>query len=262
VLLQSARRWLVKRDALDRLLLIWFVVVFVLFSLVRTKFDWYLLPLYVPLVMMLARGCSEFLHQEKDRLLVWATVASFFAGAYVLPLGLAHEGFLWRLTPYAYLPSSFIDTVSGRTVVAAAVTALVVAATLLLKTQTIIKPTRVVGMAVIVYLLAIAGGWQYSYLKHLPATAPLKDMSAKLSALKAKDVDVVGINLVTQPAGDYYLRSVSGLTVHELKQADDVSHSLILTDTNSPQYDSVRGMGSAILERDHFVLLERPVMAQ
>ena len=80
--------------------------------------------------------------------------------------------------------------------------------------------------------------------------------------MKATDVDVVGINLVTQPAGDYYLRSVAGLAVHELKQVDAVSHSLVLTDTNSPQYDSVRGMGSAILERDHFALIQRPVMAQ
>lgn len=261
-LLQSSRRWLMKRDALDRLLLIWFAVVFVLFSLVKTKFDWYLLPLYVPLVMMLARGCSEFLHQEKDRLLVWATVASFFAGAYVLPLGLAHEGFLWRLTPYAYLPSSFADTASGRTVVAAVITALAVGVTLLLKTQTIIKPTRIVGMVTIVYLLAIAGGWQYSYIKHLPTSSPLKDMAARLSSMKAKDVDVVGINLVTQPAGDYYLKSVAGLTVHELKHADAVSHDLILTDANSPLYDSVSSMGSAILERDHFALIQRPVMAQ
>lgn len=260
--LLSARRWLMKRDALDRLLLIWFVTVFVLFSFVRTKFDWYLLPLYAPLVMILSRGCSEFLHQEKDRPLVWATVASFFAGAYVLPLGIAHVGILWKLTPYAYLPSSFADTFSGRTIVAAAITALSVGITLLLKTQTIVKPTRAVGMVTIVYLLVIAGGWQYSYIKHLPTTAPLKDMAAKLSTMQVKDVDVVGINLVTQPAGDYYLRSVSGLTVHELKQADAVSHDLILTDANSPLYDSVRGMGSAILERDHFALIQRPVMAQ
>ena len=260
-LLLSARRWLVKRDTVDRLLLIWFAVVFVLFSLVRTKFDWYLLPLYVPLVMMLARGCSEFLHQQKDRFLVWTTVASFFIGVYVLPLGIAHEGILWKLTPFAYLPASFTDTVSGRIVVSAVVTALIVAVTLVLRTQTVVKPTRVVGMATIVYLLAIAGGWQYSYIKHLPTTAPLKDMAQRLSSMKAKDVDVVGINLVTQPAGDYYLRSVIGLTVHELKQADEASHSLVLTDMNSSQYDSVQGMGSAILERDHFVLLQRPVMA-
>lgn len=261
-LILAVRRWLFKRDALDRLLVLWFAVVFILFSLVKTKFDWYVLPLYPPLVMVLARGCSEFLHQQKDRLLVWAATLSFAAGIIVLPIGIAHEGVLWKLTPFAYVPTVFVNALWGRVIVSLVVTAVVVVITLILRTQTIIKPTRIVGMILIMYLVVMAGGWSYSYIKHEPSTSALKDIARELQVTHITDVDIVGMNMLTQPAGYYYLRSINGLRVHENVRVDAVSHAVILTSTDSSQYGSVLAKGSVILKRDHFALIRVATMEQ
>ncbi|MFH0829145.1 MAG: glycosyltransferase family 39 protein [Candidatus Kerfeldbacteria bacterium] len=261
-LLLSLRRILKSRDEFDRLLLVWITVVFIVFSFVKTKFDWYILPLYAPLVLVLARGFSEFLHQKSDRLLTAFAALSFFVGIYLLPQGLAHEGLLWRATPFAYVPEWFVLTVAGKLIVAAVVTGIVIGVTFLLRTQTIIEPTRAVGMAVIVYLVIIAFGWQYSYLKHLPTASPLKDIAERVSEVRAEKLDVVGIRLVTQPAGYYYLRRMPDLSIRELSNADEAQGPLILVASDSPQYDSVRNRGNAILERDRFVLFEVATMKQ
>lgn len=260
--LLALRRIVRLRDAFDRFLVIWIGVVFVLFSFVQTKFDWYILPLYPALVMVLARGFTEFLHQKSDRLLVWAALASFLSGVALLPQGIAHEGLLWKLTPFAYLPAWYTVTVGGQLIVAAATTAIVMVITILLKRQTIIEPTRIVGMIVIGYLVAMSFGWQYSYIKHLPSTSPLKDVANELRRVKATELDVVGINLTVQPAGYYYLRSVPDLKLYELKSVDDLGSSHALVQAGTPQYDSAMVRGSAILIRDRFALVFTPTMQQ
>ncbi len=258
----ALRRMIRSRDAFDRFLVVWTGVVFVLFSFVRTKFDWYILPLYPALVMVLARGFTEFLHQKADRVLVWTSAASFFAGVALLPQGIAHEGLLWKLTPFAYLPEWYAATVGGQLVVAIATTAAVVVMTILLKRQTIIEPTRAVGMIVIGYLVVMAFGWQYSYIKHLPTSSPLKDVANELRRVNATALDVIGINLTVQPAGYYYLRSVPDLKLRELKNADELNGPYALVQVRSPQYDSVMARGSAILTRDRFALVFTPPMQQ
>lgn len=256
--LAAVRRIWKERNEFDRLLVIWIGVVFILFSFVQTKFDWYILPLYPALAMLLARGFSEFLHQKSDRLLVAGAAVSFLAGVALLPQGIAHEGLLWKMTPYAYLPARFADTAGGTVAVAAVTTAVVVLVTILLKRQTVIEPTRAVGMLVIVYLLTVAFGWQYSYIKHLPATSALKEVAQEVRKVGATELDVVGITMTTQPAGYYYLRSVAGLRLREIGRADDLAAPYALVVRDTPQYASVSVKGSAILTRDRFVLVFIP----
>lgn len=255
--LLAVRRALRDRDELDRLLIIWFVVVFAIFSLVRTKFDWYILPLYPALVIMLARAATEFLHQHADRLLVWATTLSCAAGLFAVPLGIAHEGALWRLTPFAYLPDSASETVFGRILVACFITLLIVAVTSLLRSRTVVQPIRIVGMVMISYFVVLATGWQLSYLRHIPTTTPMKEIAGIVADRKAGDIDVIGLKLLTQPAGYFYLRRIPGLTVTERVNRDDIRSSLVLSDTSWSGYDLLLAEGDVILQRDHFVLLER-----
>lgn len=253
----AVRRAIRDRDELDRLLIIWIVIVFGVFSLVRTKFDWYLLPLYPALIIIVARAITDFLHQRLSRPFVLAALASFAAGMYVLPLGIAHEGVLWQLTPFAYLPDGASGTVIGRTAVACLVTAVVIAVTSFLRSRTVVKPSRLAGMAVVLYFAVMALGWQFSYLRHLPTTSPLKDIAARIDELNVSEVDVVGVNLLTQPAGYFYLRRVPGLTVSERVSIDDIRTSFVLTDTAWSPYDLLLSQGDVILQREHFVLLER-----
>ncbi len=254
-ILLAVRRAFKDRDRLDRLLLIWVAVVFGLFTLARTKFDWYILPIYPALGLLLARSISEFLHRAEQRWMAVGALISLAAAWYAMPFGLAPAGILWKLTPYAYV-STVADSLTGRIVVALVATGLVALLALALRRSTLQQPNRAVGIAVTAYLLLLTLGWQVSYLRHLPTSSPLKTISQKVDELDARQLDVIGIDLLRQPAGYFYLRRVPGLAVREVQSPSRLESDLTLT-TTDPQYASVRARGNAILQRGKFILIER-----
>lgn len=253
-LLLAVRRMIRHRDELDRLLLLWIGVVFILFSFVQTKFDWYILPIYPALALLLTRGIYEFLHVTTDRLALWGMVASFALALAILPLGLAHEGLLWKLTPYGYLPFDASTTFAR---VAMAVLAIVVLTLLglALRRRLVANPVRLFGIVATAYFLVLSFGWQASYLRHLPTTSPLKFMAEAIASSGVENLDVVRVSLLTQPAGYFYLRRIPGLVLREVKGGEEIKGPLVLT-TKAGLDDSLRSQTDAILERDRFILLK------
>lgn len=251
----SIRRALQQRDPIDRMLLIYTAVVFALFTIVKTKFDWYILPIYPGLVLLLSRSISEFLHERSDRITLWGALVSFGALVYALPFGLAHAGILWRATPYAYLPQAAVS-LPGRLMVSAGICALLFLIVLLLAKRTVVHATRVVGIVLVVAICGLSLGWLGSYLRHLPTTSALKEVSEKVHGLKATSLDVIGVDLLRQPAGYFYLRRIPNLTLREVKSSHDLESALVLT-TTDPAYLSVRSSGRGILQRDTYRLIDR-----
>lgn len=253
--LLALRRAIRDRNQLDRLLLVWSTVVFVLFSLIQTKFDWYILPIYPALGLLLSRAVWELVKQPR-RLVVGGWLASLALLVYVLPRGLAHEGLLWQLTPYAYLPEAAL-TSGGRVLIGLGIAALVWSVAIALRRR-IGRPEKPFAALGVVYVVALALGWQLSYLRHLPTTAPFKDVAQQLDDLNATTVDVVGVKLLTSPAGYFYLRRVPNLMVQEVAAAAARSPYVLTTLTERGRFTGSR----AILERDRYVLLEwRPAEA-
>ncbi|MBI4426771.1 MAG: glycosyltransferase family 39 protein [Candidatus Kerfeldbacteria bacterium] len=246
--LLGARRWLRSRDELDRLLLVWAAAVFSLFSVIQTKFDWYVLPIYPALVLLLARAVWELV-KRPDWLLTGGFLVSLAAAVYGLPLGLAHEGLLWQLTPYSYLPAAALS--SGGRVVVGLTTAAVVWLVVALLRRWRERPLKAVTTLSTIYVVALALGWQISYLRHLPTSSPLQELAGRLDHLKAGQVDVVGVKLLTQPAGYFYLRR-AGVAVREVTAETAAGPYVLTTTASRDQF----GQGRAILERDRFVLLE------
>lgn len=256
--LMSVRRWRRSGDDVDRLLLIWMATVFVVFSAVQTKFDWYVLPLYPAVVIVLARGVTEFLHQRNDRLLIVLAGLAVFGTIALLPDGLAHEGLLWMLTPFGWIDDRLATSLIGRLAVAAAVTAAVLIMTWALRAQTVIAPTRAIGMVVVIGLLFMAVGWQASYLRHLPSDGAFRDIAAELERRGGSSLDVVEIDLLRQPAGYFYLRRVPGLKVHELSTGQAIGSDYLLTTKDMAAQLSVdRPVEGAILERGSYLLFQR-----
>lgn len=250
------RRVFVKRDALDRLLLLWFAVVLVLFTVVKTKFDWYLLPIYPAYALLLARWFADLLRESSDRLTRWGFIASAALGVAVLPLGIAHEGILWKLTPFAYLPAGVVSSAAGRLMVGVVVAGMLVLIGAGLRNRIIAQPERMLSALVIAYFLVVAFGWQVSYLRHLPTSSPLKEISQKVETVRATALDVIGFTLETQPAGYFYLRRIPWLSVREVKTLDDLTNTVVLT-TLDPKNASIRERGDAILERGNYILIEQ-----
>lgn len=256
IILAIRRVWK-QRDPLDRLLLIWTVVVFVAFSLVKTKFDWYILPIYPALAFLIGRMMTEFLHMEKrDRLLVIVALASFAWFVFRIPQDFVHAGALWRATPFAYLPEWFSDSTAGRLIVAAVSSAGVVVVMRLLHHRIRIASTRAVGMVLVVYLWALAFGWQVSYLRHLPTSSDYTRLAEAVIKQSERQVDVVGVSLETRPALNFYLRRIEGLAVREVLMPEAATAPLVLT-TPALQQTSFSGSSDGILEIGDYVLLRQ-----
>lgn len=74
------------------MLLCWAGLVFVLFSLAKTKVFGYILPLFPPLSILGARALTDILFNEKAR--AWSEILQTFAGLFILILGLFIATFL------------------------------------------------------------------------------------------------------------------------------------------------------------------------
>ncbi|MBI4092297.1 MAG: glycosyltransferase family 39 protein [Candidatus Kerfeldbacteria bacterium] len=252
-ILALRRAWWQSSD-LDRLLLIWIAVVWLLFTLVQTKFDWYILPLYPGLALLLARGVEELFLKARDRLVIGVYVLAVAATAFYLPDGLAREGILWKMTPYAYLPEA-ASSVGGRVLVAIGVVLLIAALTIVVRKLTTVRPPSLLGALGVGYVLVIALGWYGSYLRHLPTASAFKTMAERVDRADASELSVIGLNLATQPAGYFYLRRIPDLKLREVRTVDELSSGLVLT-TTADDTSTIRSQGRTILQQGNFVLLD------
>lgn len=256
-MLQALRRAIRERDGLDRLLLIWIGAVFLAFSFVRTKFDWYLLPLYPAVVFVTARGLSEFFHRSGSTWLRLANAAALAGTVAILPLGLAHNGALWRATPFGWMPDWFADAWIGRMVISVGVVVVLTVIAWWLRRRAR-DAVRLVGIAATVWLAVLAIGWYGSYLRHLPTSSPFKDVAVAVEQTGTRQLDVLDVSLLTQPAGNFYLRRIPGLTVHEVRIGDRLDAPYLLTTELRVRTMSVaRPFGDAILERSPYLLFRR-----
>ncbi len=255
-LIFAVRRAFRNRDSLDRMLLVWFLVVLMLFSFVQTKFDWYILPLYPALALIMTRSIAEYLQAADDRamhVLAFLTLAATIA---LLPSGLAHTGLIWMMTPYGFLPDAVSTSVAGRLSAGVLVSVIVVVLARSLRGRIVVAPTRAIGIFLTVYFLVVALAWQGSYLRHQPMTAPFKEIAEKVDVLNVEGIDVTGFTLVTQPAGYFYLRRIPDLKLREVKTPDDLTSRVVLT-TLDAQNASIRDRGDAILEAGNYILIEQ-----
>jgi hypothetical protein len=182
-------------------------------------------------------------------------VLSFAVIVYRFPQDLVHAGFLWHMTPFAYVPVSLADAVLGKiSVIVVSIGAILLLA-LVLKNRTVVLPQRLIGIALTLYLLGMVFGWQFSYLRHIPTASPAKEVAMKVQELRIQNLDVLGINLKTQPALYFYLRRINGLNVVERGSAA-LTSMYVLTTADELRQNTVRP-GNAILIREPFALIER-----
>lgn len=226
-LLASIVRFVRVRDALDRLLLLAIVVLFLVFSAAQTKFAWYILPLFPFLAMLAGRTVQTFIESHK-RWLDLAFILGFFGTIFILPTGLEATRTLWKLLPHAYLPSWFSATTGGRLLVAGVATMLLLVLFVWVR-RVLMQPRLVVGGAVLVYIFSIAFGWQLAHIRSYPVQAPLQVLAKEARDLPAGPLDVYGVDLLRQPAGYFYLRRDTALTLREVDSASAVTASLVLT---------------------------------
>lgn len=242
---------LATRDRLARLASIWLLTVFVLFSAVQTKFDWYVLPLY-PALALLAGLAVQRLWQNQSRLTAMVAVVLTAWSVAELPFGISNAGTLGLLTPFRSLPEQFSATALGRWAVGSA-TALVAAGIVLLIRRRWQRQASLAWMALLLYLAGVAFAWQVWYIRNLPSTSPFKEIAAQVAGQSVRRVSVVGFHTLQQPAGYFYLRRIPNLRVRDVTAPEDAGDSLVLTTVEFIEHPSLLSR-SVILQKDKFVL--------
>lgn len=248
-------RWIRQRDALDRLLVIWVAAVAIMFTLVQTKFDWYILPLYPATVLLLVRLFSKLLERNQAVLRILFLLAFGWA-IYLLPAGLKESGNLWKLTPYVYFPTiSLVDWVQRLFV-----SIVCVAAVLLLffacRRYAPHRATVFTGSLALAFFIILAAAWQLSYFRHLPDQASLKSIADFAAQHSLRRLDAVDADLVHQPALYFYLNRIPGLQLNELRAGSQPTSPYVLTRETSLM--SLPEPCCAILTAGAYMLLEQP----
>jgi 4-amino-4-deoxy-L-arabinose transferase-like glycosyltransferase len=240
------------RDAVDRLSLLTIALVFGIFSAALTKFAWYILPLFPFLSLLSGRVMEEF-HEQKKRWLDLLMLVGAFGTAYILPTGLEANRTLWKLLPHAYLPTWFSETAPGKLVVAAVAAAILLAVFFWLR-RALLQPRLVLGGAVLAFLLCIAAGWQFAKIRSLPDSAPLEEIARALRERQATSLDVLGVDLLRQPAGYFYLRRAGAIPRELAEKAEPPTTPYVLVLDTDPRLALVQSQRRLILSEGPYRL--------
>lgn len=213
-------RWR-RGEANSRLLILAAIVPLILFSLAQTKYDHYIQPVYPVLAILLALmvrdlwSTTKFEGRLKSAL--WLTIAWFI---FLMPPRLAHDGALWQLTPYGWLPESWAHG-SIKIMVAIISVGVLWAVTWFIGRQWKKSSTRIILAVVLSYIFILSLGWQYSYLKHLPTSSRFKTLAAETQRIGIGQVQMVNISHLSEPAGYFYFHR-AGIRTTESTQATEL----------------------------------------
>lgn len=250
-LLLGGYRALRARDALDRLLLIAVLVVFAVVSAMQTKFAWYVLPLLPPAALLAGRAIQEAFEGRRrwiDGLLIFG----FFGSMFILPTGIDRTRTLWRVLPHAYLPTWFSATTLGRAALAFAATAILCLFALWVR-RYLMRPHAVLSGIVLSYLFLVALGWQIAQIRSMPSASPLEHIAAAAQGRRLARLDAVGVDLLRQPAGYFYLRR-SGATIHELPAGSAPTSDYVLTTAGDETAKGLHATRSYLLQEGNYLL--------
>lgn len=225
----STVNWWRKKNPLDRLLLIWSLSVFIIFTLINTRREWYILPLYPALAMMVARMAMSGWNKLAG-VWRWGFFASVAATVFILPHAIQKTQALWKMEPYRYLPSIFTTTMVGRWAVGIMVAVILWGIAYVVHRMRKWNAERIMIILAFVIFGGLTLGWSVTNIKTLPKTLPLKTIATYIEQHQITAVTAVGLRLKSQPAGYWYLRRLDGLSVTEISAQNPVPNGYILID--------------------------------
>lgn len=246
-------RWRQDSSGLDRLLIVWLVVTMLLFSLIQTRREWYILPIYPAAVMMVAIAAWSWWRDRQSSVIRGAMILSATAAfGYLmtdhhLRLALAHFPVLKELT------RPWWRTLSGQVAFGVIAILILVVAALLLARWRSSWWRWFVGLGGGA-MVCVALGWSLLYIYSLPATLPLKTIANYIKRENVNNLSLIGTALKKQPAGYFYILR---LDTHSTEYASGTPPPtpLVLTtveDKNSP----LNTRGRVVARKDPFILLD------
>lgn len=204
---RQARR---DRGSPLRLLLLWFAVTFVFFTLVRTKFDWYLLPLYPAAALLLTPWIARLINQP-SRTVAAGHALSLAAYFFLLPDAVHPASVLRWTVPFTYLTGWSINAAN-----ATAIGIVVILAFFLLTNKG--RASAITGGLVLTHLLIIGVGWSLLTIRAERTNSPLPQLASSVESTSPTRLYVKGVDLLHYPAAYWYFRGIPGVTLVDLEK--------------------------------------------
>lgn len=200
--------WRRRRSVLG-LPLVWFAVTFIFFSVFRTKFDWYLLPLYPAAALILTPWLMTVL-ERPTRWVSLAHAVSIFGVFLMLPRLLHPDSVLRWSVPLTYLTGLKIT-----------LPYLGVAAGLSLLAWWLLMNRRlsiIAGALVLTHLVFLGIGGSLLRIRSQRVDSPLPPLVQAVQDRKATTLYTKGVDLVHYPAAYWYFRGIPGVALIDLER--------------------------------------------
>lgn len=207
-----------KGVSLERIVLIWIAVIFAAFTLIKTKFDWYVLPLYPALALLIGVAMYAWWQQQKRWMIVGLLVALGVVW-YVAESQVDLSGPIRFITPFGYLPSMLPKAVAAFLVPLVGI--------ILLWKKNPLRYAQTIGAFGILAMIGIAGWYSFSELRHLPTTSPAKELALVLEKKHINNVDIVGFDSRSYPNLYFYLRQRSAMKINEGVSTINTQHTSV-----------------------------------
>jgi 4-amino-4-deoxy-L-arabinose transferase-like glycosyltransferase len=111
-MLWAVRGWFWRRRT-DMLWVLWIVATYLLFTLAKTKFDWYLLPLYPAAAVLVAKYFVAIRGAARNWIVGSGHALALGAFVALLPQFIPRDGALWMLVPSAWVAEKIPAVVVG-----------------------------------------------------------------------------------------------------------------------------------------------------
>lgn len=200
----TLRGWFVRRRE-ELLWVVWVVLVFLLFTLARTKFDWYLLPLYPAAAVLVAKYLVALRGAVVHPLVRYGHALAFGGFVALLPSFIPRASALWALVPSGWLPAAVPPAWIG----AAFGVALFAVTT---------RP-RIRGAAFWIATVPVVGSalaFNLLTARHDGVPGPMRDVAAAIAQRPGSHTVVVyGVDLEHTPYAYYYLRGIPTATLRD-----------------------------------------------
>ena len=242
-----------EKNNLHRLLIVWLVVTFAVFTFIQTRREWYIVPLYPAAALLVA---TVFQSWWRDRQSRWIQLGFLLSavGAFghlltdtYLRLAINHLPFLRQLS------TPFWRSVSGQILLGVIVVGgLVVAAWRLRKKMLDWWRWTLVGSGGMMVLTALAAS--LLYIHALPSSLPLKTIAARIAQAGVNDVSLVGTRLKKQPAGYFYLLRLDAHSTEYV--AGTAPPTPVVLTTTEPQNAPLNTRGKRLADEPPFLLLD------
>ncbi len=190
--------WRDRRSSLA-LPLAWFTVVFIFFTIVRTKFDWYLLPLY-PAAALIVTPWLATMVQRPKQLTVSAHVVSFTLFLLLLPSVIHPASAIRWLYPFTLLSSPMLPYLLLN---ASAIAVFVIC---LSRSRPRWLSPAIGGYALGKMLLLAIGISLLTIRAERLSSSPLPSVVTAVEAAEPQRLFVTGVDLYRYPAAEWYFR--------------------------------------------------------